>query len=64
MRHHGFHRLCNRKLAALTSVHNYHIRRRNGTTSAERFFGTKPRKTFELLLRNIDLPGSPAQGRA
>jgi hypothetical protein len=63
LRHHGLHRLSSRKLAALTAVHNYFIRRRDGTTAAERFFGNKPRAMFEFLLNNIDLPGRPARRR-
>ncbi|UHD15090.1 DUF6399 domain-containing protein [Thiocapsa bogorovii] len=39
LHHHGRHRLSDRKLAALTGVHNFHIRRADGTTAAERFFG-------------------------
>ncbi len=34
--HHGRHRLSERKLAALTAVHNFHIRRADGTTAAGR----------------------------
>jgi len=64
LRHHGLHRLSNRKLSALTVVHNYFIRRRDGTTPAERFFGTKPREMFDFLLSSIDLPGRPAKSRA
>jgi hypothetical protein len=64
LRHHGLHRLSNRKLSALTAVHNYFIKRRDGTTPAERFFGTKPKEMFEFLLANIDLPGRPARGRS
>lgn len=63
LRHHGLHRLSNRKLAALTAVHNYFIKRRDGTTPAERFFGTKQKEMFEFLLNNIDLPGRPARAR-
>jgi len=63
LRHHGLHRLSSRKLAALTAVHNYFIRRRDGTTPAERFFGAKPRKLFEFLLSSLDLPGRPARAR-
>jgi hypothetical protein len=63
LRHHGLHRLSNRKLAALTAVHNYFIKRADGTCPAERFFGTKPKEMFEFLLSNIDLPGRPARGR-
>jgi len=64
LRHHGLHRLSNRKLAALTAVHNYFIKRRDGTTPAERFFGTRPRELFEFLLAKMDYPGRPAQRRA
>jgi len=64
LRHHGLHRLSNRKLAALTAVHNYFISRRDGTTPAERFFRNKPKDMFEFLLSNIDLPGRPARCRS
>lgn len=63
LRHHSFHSLSNRKLAALTSVHNFFIKRKDDTTAAERFFGTKPRAMFEFLLEKLDLPGRPAQKR-
>lgn len=63
LRHHSFHRLSDRKLKALTSVHNFFIKRKDGTTAAERFFDSKPRKMFEFLLENINLPGRPAQKR-
>lgn len=63
LRHHSFHRLSNRKLAALTSVHNFFITRKDGTTSAERFLGSKPKAMFEFLLENNDLPRRPAQKR-
>jgi hypothetical protein len=61
LRHHGLHRLSNRKLAALTAVHNYFLKRPDGTTAAERFFGIKPREMFEFLLSKVDLPGRPAR---
>ena len=63
LRHHSLHRLSARKLSALTAVHNYFIKRRDKTTSAERFFGTKPRELFAFLLGEVDLPGRPAQKR-
>jgi len=63
LRHHGLHRLSNRKLAALSAVHNYFIKRRDGTTPAERLFGTRPRELFEFLLTKMDFPGRPAQFR-
>jgi hypothetical protein len=62
--HHSLHRLSNRKLAALTTVHNYFIKRPDGTTAAERFFGAKPKDLFEWVLERVDLPGRPAQKRS
>lgn len=64
LRHHGLHRISSRKLTALTAVHNYFIKRRDGTTPAERFFGVKPKEMFEFLLNNIDIPGRPARSRS
>ncbi len=62
--HHSLHRLSNRKLAALTTVHNYFVERPDGTTAAERFFGAKPKNLFEWVLERVDLPGRPAQKRS
>jgi hypothetical protein len=64
LQHHGFHHLNDRKLGALTVVHNYFIKRHDGTTAAERFFGAKPKDLFEFLLANVDLPGRPAKKRS
>jgi hypothetical protein len=63
LRHHSLHRIGTRKLTALTAVHNYFIKRSDGTTAAERFFGAKPRDLFEYILAQVDLPGRPAQKR-
>jgi hypothetical protein len=64
LHHHRLHRISGRKLAALTTVHNYFVRRENGTTAAERFFGVQPRDLFEWVLDRVDLPGRPAEKRA
>jgi hypothetical protein len=61
--HHRLHRIRERKLVALTTIHNYFVQRKNGTTAAERFFGAKPRDLFEWVLDRVDLPGRPAQKR-
>ncbi len=61
--HHSLHRLSDRKLEALTAVHNFFTKRRDGTTPSERFFGKKPKDMFEWLLAKVDLPGRPAQKR-
>lgn len=62
--HHSLHRLGDRKLAALTTVHNYFVKRQDGTTAAERFFGSKPKDLFGWVLDQVDLPGYPARKRS
>jgi hypothetical protein len=56
LHHHGRHRLSDRKLAALTAVHNYHIRRADDTTAAERFFGRAHETLFAQVLQRMPLP--------
>ena len=63
LRHHALHRLSDQKLNALKVVHNFHLRRQDGTTAAERFFGQAPKELFAYLLERIDLPGFPAKKR-
>jgi hypothetical protein len=63
LHHHGRHRLSDRKLAALTAVHNFHIRRADGTTAAERFFGRTHSALFEQLLQRVPLPPRPRRRR-
>jgi len=64
LRHHSLHRLSDGKLVALTVVHNYYLSRRDGTTAAERFFGTKPRDLFGWLVDRLDVPARPAAKRS
>jgi hypothetical protein len=59
LRHQGIHRLSDRHLKAATVIHNYYIKRRDGTTAAERFFEAKPNDLFEFLLNNVDYPARP-----
>ena len=61
--HRGRHRLSDRKLAALTAVHNFHIRRPDGTTATKRFFGRAPPPLFEPLLARVPLPPRPRRRR-
>lgn len=49
-----------RKLKAATVIHNYFIRRPDGTTAAERFFGNAPASLFGHLLAVTDYPSAPA----
>ena len=59
LRHQGIHRLGDRHLKASTVIHNYYIKRRDGTTAAERFYEAKPNDLFEFLLNNVDYPARP-----
>jgi len=52
------------KLEALTVIHNYVARRPDGTTAAERFFGTAPDDLFQWLVERIPVPTRPAKRRA
>lgn len=62
--HHGQHRLSDRKLKALTVVHNFYARRpATRDTAAERFFGVDHEDFFEALLRRLPAPRRPAARR-
>lgn len=63
LRHHSLHRLSNRRLAAMTVIHNYHIQRTDGTTAAERLFGQPPEPLFEWLVENLEPPPRPRASR-
>jgi len=63
LHHHGRHRLSDRKLEALTAVHNFHLRRPDGTTAAERFFGRAHETLFAQVLQRMPLPPPPARRR-
>ena len=57
--HHRCHRLSTSRLKALTVVHNYHIRRKDGSTAAERFFEQKHGNLFASIVENVRIPGRP-----
>jgi len=61
--HHGQTRLSEKRLQALTAVHNYVVRRADGTTAAERFFGQKQRDAFSWLLARLPEIPRPAAKR-
>lgn len=61
--HHHLHAIRPRKLRALTIVHNYHSRRRDGQTPAQQFFRLPHASLFEFLCDHIDLPARPARQR-
>jgi Family of unknown function (DUF6399) len=59
LRHHHLHRISARRLCALTVIHNYVLRRPDGTTAAQRFFGTPGADLFTLLCDRLPLPARP-----
>ena len=59
LRHHGIHRLSEERLMALTVVHNFHVKRTDGTTPAQRFFESEHANLFEWLLENMEYPARP-----
>jgi hypothetical protein len=61
--HHGQTRLSEKRLQTLTVVHNYLVRRGDGTTAAERFFGQKQRDAFSWLLQRMPELPRPAAKR-
>lgn len=62
--HHHLHRLSSQRLASLTIIHNYWLRRRDGTTAAERFFGHPPDDLFDWILDRLDMPARPTAAPA
>ncbi len=62
--HHGQGPLREERLHALTAVHNFVVERADGTTAAERFFGSKPQPLFEWLLERMPELPQPAKKRS
>jgi uncharacterized protein DUF6399 len=48
-----------RKRVCLTAIHHFFLKRPDGTTAAERFFGQKPRSMFTAILDAVDIPTAP-----
>ena len=64
LKHHALHQLSGRKLSVLTILHNYFVRRADGSTAAERFYGRPPRDLFDWLLDHISFPARPRRRAA
>jgi len=56
LKFHAFRRINKCTLNVLTVLHNFFIRRSDGTTAAERFFEQKPQDLFIWLLDKVELP--------
>ena len=60
--YHNGRGLTKKRLAALTVVHNYGLKRADGTTAAERLFGSPFPDVFEWLISQmgeLPLPRKP-----
>lgn len=57
--HHRFCRLNPRSCQALTVIHNFHLKRRDGRTAATRFFGGDHESLFKSLVMNVCIPAKP-----
>jgi len=63
LQHHGHSRVSEQRLKALTVIHNYMVKRPDGTTAAERFFGQKHKDVFSWLLERMPELPRPASKR-
>ncbi len=59
LRHHGLREISARKLRVLGVLHNYVIKRSDGSTAANRFFCQEHRELFPWLLEHMSLPPRP-----
>jgi hypothetical protein len=64
LRHHHLHQISVVRLGALTVIHNYVLRRADGSCAAHRFFGAPPKDLFTELCSRLPLPARPRQRRA
>ncbi|MBI5515103.1 MAG: hypothetical protein HY909_15105 [Deltaproteobacteria bacterium] len=55
----ALHRVTDAWLETQQVLHNFYLRRPDGTTAAERFFGTAPPDLVEHLVRTMPLPALP-----
>ena len=56
LKFHAFRRVNELTLSVLTVLHNFFIKRKDGTTAGERFFTQKPQDLFKWLLDKVELP--------
>jgi hypothetical protein len=61
LNYHRFHRLNERSLKVLTIMHNFDVRRSDGTTAAERLFEAKHDNLFDCLVANVHIPNKPQE---
>jgi hypothetical protein len=59
LRHHGLREITPRKLPVLRVLHNFVIKRSDGSTAARRFFGKEHRSLFPGSVENMPMPSRP-----
>jgi hypothetical protein len=59
LRYHHLHSMPKGLLRALTVIHNFVIKREDGSTAAERLTGAKPGDLFEHLVATLPMPSLP-----
>lgn len=64
LQQHCRHKLSERKLSALTVLHNFFIKQKDGTTAARRFFGVAHVDLFTFLQENMSHIGRPRKRKA
>jgi hypothetical protein len=60
---HGLREITARKLQVLGVLHNFVIKRKDGSTAASRFFGQQHRWLFPWLVEDLSLPSRPRKRR-
>ena len=63
LQQHGHSRVSEQRLKALTVMHNYMVKRADGTTAAQRFFGQQHKDVFCWLLERMPSLPRPAPKR-
>ena len=63
LQHHGHSRVREGRLRALSVIHNYLVKRPDGTTAAQRFFGQAHKDLFSWLLEQMPELPRPAKKR-
>ena len=64
LQQHGHSRVSERRLKALTVIHNYAVKRGDDTTAAQRFFGQQHQDVFSWLLQRMPSLPRPARKRS
>ena len=59
LRYRSIHRMTNTQLKIQTTIHNYFLKRKDGSTAASRFFNKKHDDLFTWLVDNLEYPSRP-----